>query len=54
MSEKDKLLKFANYKKFKFNQNKIQIFSNYISFFTFLSSLLYCLVIFIYNLKKKY
>ena len=57
VSEKDKLLKFANYKKFKFNQNKIQIFSNYISFFTFLSSLLYllyCLVIFIYNLKKKY
>ena len=57
VSEKDKLLKFANYKKFKFNQNKIQIFSNYISFFTFLLSLLYllyCLVIFIYNLKKKY
>ena len=43
ISEKDKLLKFANYKKFKFNQNKIQIFSNYISFFTFLLSLLYLL-----------
>jgi len=57
ISEKEKLLKFANYKKFNFNQNKIQIFSNYISFFTFLSSLLYLLyslVIFIYNLKKKY
>ena len=57
ISEKEKLIQFANYKKFKFKQNNIQIFSNYISFFTFLLSLLYlayCLAIFIFSYKKKY
>ena len=57
ISEKEKLIQFANYKKFKFKQNNIQIFSNYISFFTFVVCLLYLvyrLTIFIYDLKKKY
>ena len=57
VSEKEKLIKFANYKKFKFEQNKIQTFSNYISVFTIIGSLLYltwCLIIFIYNFRKKY
>ena len=57
ISEKKKLIQFANYKRFKFKQNKIQTFSNYISFFTFLVSLLYLiyrLTIFIFSFKKKY
>lgn len=56
ISEKEKLLKFANYKKFEFKQNKIQIFSNYISVFTFIGCLLYLIyyfIFFIYNLRKK-
>ena len=55
-SEKEKLVKFTNYKKFEFKQNKIQIFSNYISIFTFISCLLYLMynfIICIYNLTKK-
>ena len=57
ISEKEKLIQFANYQQFKFKQNKIQIFSNYISFSTFLLSLLYlvyCLAKFIFGYKKKY
>ena len=57
ISEKEKLIQFASYQKFKFKQNKIQTFSNYISFFTFLVSLLYLiyrLTIFIFSFKKKY
>ena len=56
-SEKEKLIKFANYKKFKFKQNKIQIVSNYISIFTFIGCLLYLIylfITFIYNSRKKY
>ena len=54
--EKEKLIKFTNYKKFEFKQNKIQIISNYISIFTFIGCLLYLvfhLIIFNYNLRKK-
>ena len=57
VSEREKLKKFANYEKFEFEQNKIQTFSNYISVFTIIGSLLYitwCLIIFIYNFRKKY
>ena len=57
ISEKEKLIKFANYKKFEFKQNKFQIVSNYISIFTFIGCLLYLIynfIIFIYNLRKKY
>ena len=43
VEEKEKLLKFTNYKKFEFKQNKIQIISNYISIFTFLSCVIYLL-----------
>ena len=55
--DKEKLVKFANYKKFEFTQNKFQIISNYISIFNFIGCLLYLIYhffIFIYNLKKKY
>ena len=57
ISEKEKIIKFANYKKFEFKQNKFQIISNYVSIFTFISCLLYLVfyfIIFIYNLRKKY
>jgi len=57
ISEKEKLIKFTSYKKFEFKQNKIQIISNYVSIFTFISCLLYLVfyfIIFIYNLRKKY
>ena len=57
ISEQEQLIQFANYQKFKFKQNKIQIFSNYVSIFTFLLSLLYLiyrLTIFIFSFKKKY
>ena len=55
--DKEKLIKFANYKKFEFKLNKFQIISNYISIFSFIGCLLYLIYhffIFIYNLKKKY
>ena len=54
--DKEKLIKFANYKKFEFKQNKFQIISNYISIITFMGCLLYLIYlffIFIYNLRKK-
>ena len=57
ISDKNKLIKFANYRKFEFKQNRLQIVSNYISVITFMGCLFYliCLFfIFIYNLKKKY
>ena len=57
ISEKEKIIKFANYKKFEFKQSKFQIVSNYISIFTFVGCLLYLIYrffIFIYNLRKKY
>ena len=57
ISEKDKLVKFTSYKKFNFRQNKFQIISNYISFLSFMGSLLYLVysfLIFIYNSRKKY
>jgi hypothetical protein len=57
ISEKGKLIKFTNYKKFDFKQSKTQIISNYISIFTFVGCLLYLLfhfILFIYNLRKKY
>ena len=57
ISDKEKLVKFANYKKFEFKQNKFQIISNYISIITFMGCLLYLIYlffIFIYNLRKKY
>ena len=57
ISDKEKLIKFANYKKFEFKQNKFQIISNYISIFSFIGCLLYLIYhffIFIYNLRKKY
>ena len=56
-SKRPKLTKFANYEKFVFKQSKIQTFSNYISVFTIIGSLLYLtwyLIIFIYNFRKKY
>ena len=56
VSEKEKLIKFTNYEKFEFKQNKIQIFSNYISIFVFIGSLLYLIyhfIIFIFTLRKK-
>ena len=55
--DKEKLIKFANYKKFEFKQNKFQIISNYISIIIFMGCLLYLIYhffIFIYNLRKKY
>ena len=55
--DKEKLIKFANYEKFKFKQNKFQIVSNYISIFSFVGCLLYLIYrffIFIHNLRKKY
>ena len=55
--DKEKLVKFSNYKKFEFKQNKFQIISNYISIITFMGCLLYLIYlffIFIYNLRKKY
>ena len=57
ISDKKKLIKFANYEKFEFKQNKFQIVSNYISIFTFVGCLLYLIYrffIFIHNLRKKY
>ena len=57
ISEKEKLSKFTNYKKFEFKQNKFQIAANYISIFSFLGCLLYLIyhfIIFIYGLRKKY
>ena len=57
ISEKEKLTKFTNYKKFEFKQNKFQIAANYISIFSFLGCLLYLIyhfIIFIYGLRKKY
>ena len=50
--EKDKLIKFTNYEKFEFNQNKIQIFSNFISIISLIGGLLYLLVFCIRNLIK--
>ena len=57
VSEKEKLTKLANYEKFEFKQSKIQTYSNYISVFTIIGSLLYLtwyLIKFIYNFRKKY
>ena len=57
VSEKDKLLKFTRYEKFEFNQNKIQIFSNYISILVLFGSLFYLVyrfVIFVFYLRKNY
>ena len=57
ISEKEKLIKFTKYKKFKFQQNGFQIISNYVSIFTFLGCLIYLMyhfLIFINNLRKKY
>ena len=57
ISEKEKLVKFTKYKKFKFQQNGFQIISNYVSIFTFLGCLIYLMyhfLIFINNLRKKY
>jgi|TARA_B100001964_G_C14210186_1_gene590127 hypothetical protein len=56
ISEKEKLIKFANYKKFDFKQNKTQVLANYISFFSFLLSILFLLyhfILFIYKFRKK-
>tara|TARA_Y100001960_G_scaffold261575_1_gene282551 strand:+ start:21 stop:716 length:696 start_codon:yes stop_codon:yes gene_type:complete len=55
--DKEKLIKFSNYKKFEFKQNKFQIITNYISIFSFIACLLYLIYhffIFIYNIRKKY
>ena len=57
ISEKEKLIKFTNYKKFEFRQNKFQIFSNYISVITFLGCLMYLIyyfLIFINHSRKRY
>ena len=57
ISEKEKIIKFANYQKFEFKQSKFQIVSNYISIFSFVGCLLYLIYrffIFIHNLRKKY
>ncbi|HJO77119.1 MAG TPA: hypothetical protein QF874_00575, partial [Pelagibacteraceae bacterium] len=56
VSEKEKLVKFANYKKFEFKKNKFQKVANYVSIFTFMGCLLYLIynfIIFVYNLRKK-
>ena len=55
--DKEKLIKFSNYEKFEFKQNKFQIITNYISIFSFIICLLYLIYhffIFIYNIRKKY
>ena len=55
ISEKEKLIKFTTYKKFKFKQNTLQIISNYISIVTFVGFLLYLIyhfIVIIYNLRK--
>ena len=57
ISEKEKLIQFTNYNKFEFKLSKVQIFSNYVSLITFvmiLFYLLYCLIIFVYDHKRKY
>ena len=57
ISEKDKLTKFTKYKKFEFQQNKFQIISNYVSFFTFVGCLIYLMYYFITftnELRKRY
>ena len=57
ISEKDQLIQFTNYQKFKFKQSKIQIFSNYVSLFVFLICLVYLiyhLTIFVFGTRKKY
>ena len=55
ISEKEKLSKFTTYKKFEFEQNKLQKISNIVSFFTFIVCLLYLiyyLIIYLFNLRK--
>ena len=57
ISEKDKLSKFTNYKKFEFQQNKFQIISNYVSIFAFVGCLIYLMyyfIIFTNELRKRY
>jgi len=55
--DKEKLVKFTNYEKFAFNQNKIQLAANYISLFTFTVSIIYLIynfIIFLFRLRKGY
>ena len=57
IAEKEKLIKFTNYKKFKFKQNNFQMVANYVSIFTFIGCLLYLiyhLIMYIYNFSRKY
>jgi len=57
ISEKEKLIKFTNYKKFEFRQNKFQIFANYISVITFLGCLMYLIYYFLIPInhsRKRY
>ena len=55
ISDREKLIKFTNYNKFEFKQNKLQIVSNYVSILTVMGCLLYLmyhLILFIYNLRN--
>jgi hypothetical protein len=55
ISNKDNLILFSKYKSFKFKKNKIQTFSNYVSFITFVVSLLflvYSLILWIFRKIK--
>ena len=53
VKEKDKLKKFLNYKKFEFQQSNIQIFSNYISIWTFFISIAYIIIYMFIKIFKK-
>tara|TARA_Y100001970_G_C14204637_1_gene843208 strand:+ start:32 stop:1843 length:1812 start_codon:yes stop_codon:yes gene_type:complete len=56
ISEKEKLIKFINYKKFNFKLNIIQTLANYLSILTLSAALLFLLynfIKFIYKFKKK-
>ena len=57
VSDKENLVKFTNYEKFAFNQNKTQLAANYISLFTFTICLIYLIynfIIFLFRLRKGY
>jgi len=57
ISEKEKLIKFTNYDKFKFEQNILQKISNFVSIFAFAGCLLYLmygLIVCLFSIRKKY
>ena len=57
ISEKEKLIKFTNYDKFKFEQNILQKISNFVSIFAFVGCLLYLmygLIVCLFSIRKKY